>query len=138
MAPQRSRGWCFTINNYSPLDEQDCNECKDNDSVGYLIVGKECGVEGTPHLQGVIYFRTLKSLRQVKALLPRAHLERMRARCCDAAAYCKKDGDFWEYGECPLSQQDKGAAERQRWKDAREAATTGRSRPPPILMCNIE
>lgn len=84
------------------------------------------GAGGTPHLQGVVYFSCLKSLAIASALLPRAHLEPMRGTIDEAADYCKKDGDYWEHGEKPFSQAEKGAAEKQRFDLALAAAREGR------------
>lgn len=89
----RSRNWCYTLNNYTP-EEYDSLQSL---SCTYHVLGKEVGEQGTPHIQGAIRFSTLKSLKQLKELIPRAHLE--PSRDFDASvAYCKKDGDFEEIG----------------------------------------
>jgi hypothetical protein len=109
----RSRGYCFTVNNptqedYTQLEELECK---------YVVYGREVGEEGTKHLQGYAYFHTLKSLRQVKKVLPRAHIESQRGSFSQAISYCKKDGDFVERGSPPIEAKAaglKGAEKRKR------------------------
>ena len=67
----RSRGWCFTLNNYSVEEEETIR----NAPCAYMLFGRERGDEGTPHLQGYVHFKNEKSLKQLKALMPRAHVE---------------------------------------------------------------
>ncbi len=89
----QSRHWCLTINNPVVDDVPD-----DKSQFEYIIVGNEVGTEGTNHLQMYICFNSRVRLTQVKKLFPRAHIERMRGSPTQAAAYCKKDGDFEDWG----------------------------------------
>lgn len=91
------RNWCFTLNNYTNTDwerltslsKEDCN---------YIIVAKEVGAQGTPHLQG--YLELAKPARRagVKKILDPLrgkkspiHVEpRAAARRERAIIYCKK------------------------------------------------
>lgn len=93
----RSRGWCFTLNNYSDKDEISIKtiECK------YLIVGHEVGEGGTKHLQGYIEFENPQRLGGLKKLLEKAHWEARRGTPAEAAQYCKKEGNWHEKGELP-------------------------------------
>lgn len=95
----RDRKWCFTLNNYTEEEYEAVISLKD--SVDYLVVGKEVGDGGTPHLQGFIYMRTQVAFKSMKKLLPRAHLEPAKGSPQQASTYCKKEGDFSEYGSCP-------------------------------------
>lgn len=114
----RSRSFCFTHNNYENTELEDNVECK------YIIYGREVGESGTPHLQGFVSFETLKSLKQVIALLPGCHVE--VAIAPDAAIeYCKKDGDFVERGSYTTRKQ-RGENEKLRWAEALECAKEGR------------
>lgn len=118
----RSRAWCFTLNNYTAGDEAVCAV------VGcvYLIYGREVGANGTPHLQGYVYFANAKTFNAVKNLLPAGcHLEVSKGSSLQNKEYCSKDGDFVEFGERPLSPAEKGASEKERWSQARAAATSG-------------
>jgi hypothetical protein len=95
---QRSRGWCFTWNNYT---EDDFNHVKEIECE-YLVVGKEVGESGTSHLQGYIYFKEAKSwLKMRKLLCDKAHIEATKGTPVQASKYCKKDGDFFERGNLP-------------------------------------
>ena len=67
----------------------------------YLVVGREVGQSGTPHLQGFVIFNRSVRRSRVSGLLPRAHLEITRGTSEQAATYCKKEGDFDEYGTFP-------------------------------------
>lgn len=115
----QSKRWCFTLNNYS-ADEY-AAVCSIEST--YLVVGKETGENGTPHLQGFIVFSSNKRLAAVRRLIPRAHWEVARGTSEQAAEYCKKDGDFFENGDCPVNG---GARERTRWDEVRTNAVAGR------------
>lgn len=113
------KSWCFTTNNYT---EEHVNALKAITEVKYLIFGKEIAETGTPHLQGFIQFKTDKSLKQVTTLLPGSHCEPTRGTACQAADYCKKDGDFYEYGKAPVTNKQKGENEKKRYERAWEIA----------------
>lgn len=101
-----AKRWCFTLNN--PTNE-DSTALLESDAFEYIIIGREVGESGTPHLQGFLILQTKLRLRQLKLLggLGRAHLEVSRGTPEQAALYCKKDGDFDERGTLPISQQGK-------------------------------
>jgi hypothetical protein len=105
-----ARFWCFTLNNYSPQEEQHiADQGRDNDAIVYLVAGREVGESGTPHLQGFVAFATRTNLTTVKSVLgARIHLEIARSSPAQASNYCKKDGDFLEYGTCPVGQGRRG------------------------------
>jgi len=90
----RSRAWCFTMNNYT---DEDITNVKALDST-YLIIGKETGESGTPHLQGYVELPHGKTLTALKKRLPKFHLEGRKGTPAQASDYCKKDGDFEEQG----------------------------------------
>jgi len=104
MTQHAARRWCFTINNPSAAERAAFLETADN--FEYLVYGNELGDSGTPHLQGYCILKTKLRLRNVKLLrgFERAHLEVSRGTPAEAANYCKKDGDFNEYGTLPASQ----------------------------------
>lgn len=105
----RSRSYVFTVNNYTETDEHQCWALAYYvGEVKYIVVGREIGESGTPHLQGYVYFKEKKSLSQLKEWFPTAHFEERRGTHRQASDYCKKDGDYWEWGILPVD--DCGAA----------------------------
>jgi len=115
----RNRQWLYTLNNYTEDEEQAIQQTP----CVYHVYGREVGDSGTPHLQGTIRFATLKSLVQMKKIQPRAHWEPAK-KIHDSIEYCKKDGDVWECGTPPATDDQKGergkAAMKEIIKRARE------------------
>lgn len=78
--------------------------------ITYLVLGRERGEGGRLHLQGFmqlsnpIRFRTIHSWGN---LWSTAHLECRRGTADEAAAYCRKDNDFKEFGTLSTKQQGK-------------------------------
>lgn len=91
-----AKHWCFTINNYT--DDEVVPAPTD---VTYIVMGREVGADGTPHLQGYLILPKPLRLNQVKRMMPRAHLEVMKGTPKQASDYCKKDGDYAEHGTLP-------------------------------------
>lgn len=86
-----------------------------------MVYGKEVGESGTPHLQGLCFFKNARTLHQAIKLLPECHVEITR-NVQASIEYCKKDGDFTERGVPPMSQKAKGDGEIDRYKQAWESA----------------
>jgi hypothetical protein len=94
----QSRFWCFTLNNYTSdeLEHLDC-WCAE-EYVEYAVLGREVGESGTPRIQGNLQFVARKRIGSLRGRIARAHFE--VARCpAQAAEYCKKDGEYSEFGE---------------------------------------
>jgi len=117
----RARGYCYTLNNYSPeeLTALKAIDCK------YQCIGYETGEKGTPHVQGYLYYKNKKSLKQVKKDIPRAHLEQQLGSFEQAIEYCKKGGSYEELGVAPISQKKNGENEKKRYERAWELAKEG-------------
>ena len=94
----QAKHWCFTLNNYTPEDLDRLSSPLNG--VDYLIYGKEIGASGTPHLQGTVCVRSRKILRQVVGVIGQAHCSVTRS-LLQSIEYCKKDGDFSEFGRVP-------------------------------------
>lgn len=110
MANQCKR-WVFTLNN--PTDDEVTHLTSNVETFEYLVFGREQGESGTPHLQGFFILKTKLRLRQVKLLISqRAHFEVCRGTPQQAAEYCKKDGDFEEFGQLSSSQGKRSDWER--------------------------
>lgn len=119
----RSRGWCFTVNNPTEYyEELVLGDLRIDTPWQYIVYGRERGERGTPHLQGYVYFANKKSFDQVKEILgSQAHVEKQRGPTQRAIEYCKKDGDYTEWGEAPLGP----AGQADKWKTVISLARTG-------------
>lgn len=72
----------------------------------YLIFGREtCPDTGRKHLQGFVLFKNRRNLCSVKRWLPGSHFERAKGTLAECANYCKKDGDFTEFGSLPADER---------------------------------
>jgi len=122
--PTYAKHWCFTLNNWTHRDKLDLSMAP----YSYLIYGEEEGlIERTPHLQGYIVFKEKKRLTGCKKILPGAHWEPMRGTPKQASDYCKKDGNFYEDGQCPAQQTEHArTAHRLQLEAGYELAKAGR------------
>lgn len=93
---QRSRNWCFTLNNYTVDDLHEIDQW----TFAYLVVGREIGDEKkTPHLQGYVEFANAHKGAAVRqGFGGRGHWEPRRGTAPQASDYCKKEGTFMELG----------------------------------------
>ena len=137
-----AKNWCFTWNNY-PEDWKDQIKDKIRDyglakatSCTYIVVGKEVGESGTPHLQGFVTFD--KAVSKPAQNLFQAHWE-VAKNVVAASEYCKKgsqskqewetsgssgpnfgkDADVWECGDPPRKRGRQG--ERSELEEFRES-----------------
>jgi len=93
----QSKFWCFTINN-PRSNYKDLNGIKNWE---YMVVGNEVGENGTKHLQGFLAYKTRTKFSTIKNQIPMAHIEKMLGTPQQASDYCKKEGNFEEYGVIP-------------------------------------
>lgn len=122
MIMSRARAYCFTSNNYTDETLASWRGCGSK----YLVIGKEVGESGTPHLQGYVEFATVKSLSQLKAIDGRAHFEVRKGTPQQAADYCKKDGDFEESGTITKTRDEVTKENADKWAAHLAAAKAGK------------
>ena len=99
--PNRVRNVCITFNNYSTVDYDYITSEPVFSKTKYLIVAKEVGDSGTPHLQMYVEFSNPKRFPEIKKLFNSntIHIEQCRGTALEASDYCKKDDkDYKEFG----------------------------------------
>lgn len=119
----RSRDWVFTANgetrgqvkwngltatDYMAYDDWPAMKRSKRDNGGmtmdYLVIGQEVGESGNEHEQGYVIFKNARDLNSLVKKYPGVHFEKKRGTREQAAEYCKKDGDFEEWGHAPTGQ----------------------------------
>ena len=91
----QNRSFCFTTNNYT-------SGVPFHSSMKYLVFGREVGESGTRHLQGYVVFEKPKRFNEaLKCFEDGTHIEPTKGTALQASTYCKKDGDFEEFGNHP-------------------------------------
>lgn len=108
---KRSRNWVFTWNHYIPDDIVWIRDkWLELFELTCAMWGEEVAPKtGTPHLQGFMVFKNLKTFKQVKAMVPGLlHLEMMIKDIGASITYCSKDGKSEHIGDLPMTQKQKG------------------------------
>jgi hypothetical protein len=123
------RGWCFTLNNYNPQDEENIQNVIAS-FARYIVYGREVAPEtGTPHLQGYVYFNNARQRKAVARLLPRARLDVANGSGKQNRDYCTKEGNFYEHGDMPIDKTEArmrgGQANAARYANAVQLARNG-------------
>jgi len=97
---KRSRGYCFTLNNYTEEEYENIKENLHKNTVLKYILGREVGKQGTPHLQGYLYFKEGQTFDYVKNKVvgPRSHIEKAKGTPKQNKNYCGKDDDYISKG----------------------------------------
>lgn len=117
MGTLRARGWVFTINNYHADQAQYIEKelLKDITNIEYIIVGKEVGEQGTPHLQGYVHFSNgVTGARMQNIFNPKKRWAGLWHKPAKGTGkqnlkYCTKDGTILlEHGEVPDGVGQKG------------------------------
>lgn len=114
-----AKRWVFTLNNPTQDEIEALTSWAESNPL-YLIIGHEYGVNnGTPHLQGFLILKRKRRLAQLKLVpgLARAHLEVARGSSIQAATYCKKDGNFHEFGEPPAASEQGKRSDFESFKE---------------------
>lgn len=122
----QAKCWCFTLNN--PAAAIAFNE----DTMTYLVYGEEVGESGTPHHQGFVIFKNNKRLNNLKDINGKAHWEMKSPKSTyqEASDYCKKDGQYHEFGELPAENIKKAQplgnkANHEKWRAINDKAKQG-------------
>lgn len=92
----RLRNIVFTWNNYDEAALEAVREF--SDTCSYIVVGKEVGECGTPHLQGYAEFKNARGFKAIKKALYGAHIEKAKGDGVQNRDYCTKDNLFIESG----------------------------------------
>lgn len=117
----KAKNYVFTLNNYTEEDIEKLNTLE----VDYIMYGKELApTTGTPHLQGYVSFVNERHWNAVKKLF-KWWCEPAGGSVLQNEVYTSKDYDWYERGTKPKTPKERGAAEKQRWDDARSAAKRG-------------
>jgi len=84
----KSRRWCFTLNNCTPEEETLFKNipCK------CTVCGPETGVEGTPHLEGFVMFNAPKTTAALKTIHGTCHLP-VAKKSSESTSNCCKKGE---------------------------------------------
>jgi len=126
-AAPRGLYWCLTINNYPDLTWRD-EFTQLEPRLVYWVAGKEIGENGNKHLQAFIAFKNRTVFTAVVAAFPHAHIEPKvkKSTPAQAADYCKKDGDWIEWGVLPAAQNEAGGnANAEKWALVKQQAQAG-------------
>ncbi len=95
-----------------------------SDRMTYLVVGNEKAPDtGTPHYQIYVAFKTRVRRTQVAVFFPHSHSEIMAGTSKQASVYCKKDGEFVEFGILPIDPAQGARLNlKRKWDDAFQSA----------------
>lgn len=115
------RSFVFTLNNYN--DDSIKSIMDHFHQARYIIIGKEVGASGTHHLQGYIQLEKRYSLSKLGGLF-HWHVEETKGSPSQAADYCKKEGEFVEFGT--ICNPESGVkAKAEYWKQILSLAEEG-------------
>lgn len=98
--PTRAKRFTFTLNNYTEDDVEAIMRmpCQ------YMIIGREVGAGGVPHLQGYLTLPNARSIDVVRTQqLARCHVEAAVMESAMCIRYCMKQGQYVELGKRPVS-----------------------------------
>lgn len=102
----RAKRWVFTLNNWTNDELQSILDAG-RTQCSYLVVGRERGAAGTPHLQGYLEWNAACRLTTTKNRLgtDRVWLAIAKGTAAQNRTYCSKEDDYEEHGECPQQGQ---------------------------------
>jgi len=119
----KNRNFVFTWNNYP----ETASLTLQNLACKYVAYGEEVSpTTGTKHLQGFVSFNSPATHDQAKARMPGCFVQAMAGSIAQNETYCSKSGVLVEHGEKPISNDNKGRAEKLRWQRAKDFAKEGK------------
>lgn len=122
MENKKTRAFVFTHNNYESKHIERYKQFK----CTYICFGLEIGEEkGTPHIQGYVYFPNPRYWEPTRKLFPGADVRPAKGTPAECYNYCAKMCDFFEKGQLPMSDDEKGEAGRQSWENVKALAIAG-------------
>jgi len=114
------RNFVFTHNNYDDTSLEDNIECR------FIAYSHEVApTTGTKHLQGYVCFKNPISHKTSKRKFPGCFISPMLGSISDNDSYISKLTAPIERGDKPMSNDNKGRAEKLRWQAIRELAKAG-------------
>jgi len=134
--------YCLTIFNYETDGYEYPQRFHDMGCI-YFVYGKEiCPDTQKKHLQCYVVLNKKKKWNAMRNMVKPNHVKPKYAKSLpsQAANYCKKDGDFFEWGVIPKDNvgANGGKATAQKWIDAKEQAKSGNLEDidPQIFICH--
>jgi len=102
---RKAAAWCFTLFGEEAAFKSvfmAVTHYVKEEVMTYAIIGREtCPETGKKHLQGYTVFKSARTFKILKEMMPRAHLEVAKGSSEDNILYCSKEGNFQEFGERP-------------------------------------
>lgn len=117
-----------TLNNYTAVDEARLQDFA-KQHCDYMVYGREVGESGTPHLQFMLCLKKQCRGSTLAKAIPRAifFVKSKHSTMQQASDYCKKDGNFVEFGTLPKDQHEAGLQKiRDNYEDTLAKAKAGR------------
>lgn len=122
----KNRNFVFTWNNYPDTASDYLQELVNTEVLKYVGYCEEIApTTGTPHLQGFCSFNSPRTINQARTKLNGCHVETMLGSIAQNEEYCSKAGELIHFGVKPISNDNKGRAEKLRWQRAFESAKLG-------------
>lgn len=93
---KKTRKYCFTVNNYGPLDRENLKDYFEGFSGTKYVMGYEIGEKcNTPHIQGWVCFKNAHMGNKMKEIAINLHWDEQWCKDDNTAIkYCMKDGDI--------------------------------------------
>lgn len=118
-----SHNWCLTWNNPPANAIETIAAHMESGLLTYAVAGHEIApATGTHHLQMFVQFAVRKRLQSVRKAFPGVFAEPMKSTPEAASRYCKKDGEFEEFGTLSSHSQTLQC----KWRQFMELAEDGR------------